>query len=303
MGDTEFKPILNFEEIIELAKEEVISSGKDYRLNFSLKVVIDIERLRKPQLLDAQERAENWQKIEKPALLYFNHGEYITAGGIPHVINELKNKHNGNRAIMSLISQRHVIGSGDDPIPSFMVLQFSLEADQLYVTTYFRALEVSEFLRINLEEIRIISKQIYEAFRSITKVRLNVFAFRAYITKDFNPLERPKIELLEDIDILTLMEKRPKELGSLLREKLKVSTVIENNSLMIMSRIINHNEKIKDVKPCFQIETTKRKLQECLDLSTKLIDMRKSASHAKDLDELRDDYLKALKELIEEIEK
>jgi thymidylate synthase len=97
--------------------------------------------------------AKDYQNPVKPPSLYINHGEYITSDGIVHIINELKLKQTSNRALLSLINQEDIIGSGDNPIPSFMVLQFSLEGEELYVTTYFRALEVANFLNVNLEEI------------------------------------------------------------------------------------------------------------------------------------------------------
>jgi hypothetical protein len=302
MPDPEFTHIDNFEEIIVLGKNLVAASDKDYRLNFSIKVAFGVDLLKTPQLLDAAERAEDFQKIERPESLYLNHGEYITAEGIPHVINELKNKDTGNRALISLINQKDIIGSGDTPIPSFMVLQFSLEGDQLYITTYFRALEVSKFLRINLEEIRLVAKLIVDSNRKIKGIKLNVFSFRAYVRDDFNPLERPAIELLDDIEILKLMEKKPKEICRLLREKLKASTVIENNSLTVMNQIITDDNKNQDLNACFKIGPTKRKLQRCLDLSSQLIDMRKSASHAPDLEDVNNHYMAALTDLIEEIE-
>ena len=303
MPEPEFTHIDNFEKIIVLGKDLVAASDKGYRLNFSLKVAFGVDLLKTPQLLDAAERAEDFQKIKRPEFLYLNHGEYITADGIPHVINELKNKDTGNRALISLINQKDIIGSGDTPIPSFMVLQFSLEDDQLYITVYFRALEVSKFLRINLEEIRLVAKRIYDSNRKIKDIKLNVFSFRAYVRDDFNPLERPAIELLDDIEILKLMEKKPKELCRLLREKLKASTVIENNSLTVMNQIITDNNKNQELNPCFKIAPTKRKLQRCLELSSQLIDMRKSASHAPDLEDVNKHYMAALSDLIEEIEK
>jgi hypothetical protein len=303
MQDTEFTRIENFETILELAQEQVTASSNPYKLNFSLKVVFDVDLVKKPQLLDAVERAKDFQNIKKPESLYLNHGEYISAAGIPHVINELKNKHTGNRALISLINQKDIIGSGDSPIPSFMVLQFSLESDQLYGTAYFRALEVSKFLRINIEEIRIVCSEIYQSIRTIKGIRLNIFAFRAYITKDFNPLERPRLELLDPIQVFILMQKNTAELCTLLREKLKASSVIENDSLKLMSEIVGDSSKSQDLKPCFRVGHTKRKLKQCVDLSTKLIEMRKGTSHASDIDEVNKDYLKALNELIEEIEK
>jgi ribonuclease BN (tRNA processing enzyme) len=303
MSTNDFTPVTTFAEVIDLAKDVVTASKSEYILNFSVKVCFSANLLKASQLLDVVKLAEDFQDVNKPEYLYINHGHYITAKGLPHVVEELKNKHVGNRAIISLINQNDIIGSGDDPIPSFMILQFSLESDELYITTYFRALEVSKFLRINLEEIRLIGKTVLGSIRKFKTVKLNIFSFRAYINENINPLVRPKIELKDDIEILKLMEKRPKELCELLREKLTASTVVETRALKVMRDIANDPNKNQDTKACFKMEYTKRKLKECVELGTRLIELRKGSSHAGDIDEANTEYLKVLEELVREIEK
>ena len=83
--------------------------------------------------------------------LHINHGSYI-GDGLEHIIDELKNKPSSNRALFSLISQKDISKSGDNPIPSFMIFQTCIDDNILYCSVYFRALEVSTFLRINTEE-------------------------------------------------------------------------------------------------------------------------------------------------------
>lgn len=303
MFEDEFCEIKNFEEILEQAREKVSSSIKDYTLNFTLKVSFNSVLVKTPQLLDFFEIAQEFQNLNKPETLYINHGQYIGPHGITHVINELRNKHTSNRALISLISQKDIVDSDDLPIPSFMILQFSLEEDNLYVTTYFRALEISKFLRINLEEIRIIADKICQSIRRIKKINLNLFAFRAYINEDLNTLQRPNIEFLDEIKLLKLMEKRPIELANLLREKLSVSTVIENGSIIAISEILSDDEKSQDVQAYLKTSYIKRILQKCIRTSNELISLRRSASHNGEINDLNQEYLDSLRQLIEEIEK
>ena len=55
-----------------------------------------------------------------PPALYMSHGEYIHrhGDGIQYLIDQLVKKPTGNRAIISLIDMKDLIGSGDDPRPS-----------------------------------------------------------------------------------------------------------------------------------------------------------------------------------------
>ena len=299
---SEFIKIDNFEEVIEQAKKIINQSPKEYTINFSLKTEFHINLTKEPQLLDVQDLARNFQEYERPDTLYINHGEYIKSDGVEHVINELKNKHTGNRAIISLISQDHIFKSGDNPIPSFMVLQFSLEDKDLFVTTYFRALEVAKFLRINLEEIRLIINKIYQSMQTIKLVKLNIFAFRAYINQDINPLQRPKIELLPERRILKLMENKPEEIANLLEDKISHSTVVENNSLKIMNDIVNDSECNQNIHKCFKEACFKNFLSQCLKSSNELIKLRESASHGDNIDNLNQQYLHVLSKLIKEIQ-
>ncbi|MEH2402836.1 hypothetical protein [Nostoc sp.] len=303
MSDNEFIEIEDFEEALRQAREKVDSSNKGYCLNFAIKFCFDAALVKTPQLLDSLNLAQDFQNLDKPDTLYINHGQYIGSDGIPHVINELRDKHTSNRALISLISQKDIVNSGDEPIPSFMVLQFSVEEDGLYITTYFRALEVTKFLRINLEEIRIIADKICQSIKRIKKIKLNIFAFRAYANDNLNPLQRPKIEFLDEIKLLKLMEKKPTDIANLLREKLNVSTVIENSSIRAISEILNDEDKSQDVQPCLRTTYIKRILQKCISVSNELINLRKSASHNGEIDELNQEYLASLRQLIEEIEK
>jgi len=301
--ELEFVNISNFEKAIQLAQNIVKISKKDYKINFSLKVSFTAKLIKTSQLDDVVDLATDFQKIKCPKTLYLNHGHFITARGVDYVIDQLKNKQSSNRAIISLINQEIILNSGDNPIPSFMILQFSLEDNVLFVTCYFRALEVAKFLRINLEEIRLIINSIYNSIGKIHKVKLHIFAFRAYINKNINPLVRPEIELLDEKIILKLMEKKPDKIAHLLKQKLTDSTVIENRSIKIINDIVSNRVMNQDICEGFKKPYFVNKLQRCLDLCNKLMLLRKKTSHDKEISKLTKEYLSAIDVIIREIEK
>lgn len=301
--ENDFKSVNNFEEIILSAQQIINATPDHYQINFSLKVQFGIDLIKTPQLHDVVTEAEAWQNTTKPEHLHINHGIYIGENGIDHVIDELIHKRPSNRALISLISQKDIVGSGDTPIPSFMLIQFSLEGSDLYVTTYFRALEVSKFLRINIEEIRLIIKKIYDQIPTISSIRMNIFAFRAYINENQSTLKRQKIDMLPGHHILRFMEDSPKRIVTLLKEKLEESTAIENSALRYIHEVINDQVVNEKIHSCFKGELTKRLLAVCLATSEELINLRKKTSHSERISELNKAYLKSLDGLIGEIEK
>ncbi len=89
-----------------------------------------------------------------------------------------------------------VMKKGDDPIPAFLVLQFRLIKDTLYVTAFFRAIEVGKHLPINITEICLHCQQIYKKIPSITTVNLAIFATSAYYDKNFNRCTKAEMDYL-----------------------------------------------------------------------------------------------------------
>jgi hypothetical protein len=290
----EFKRISSFEEILQIAESRVKSSEVGYEINLAVPVEFNIELVRKPQLLDVSAKAEEWQSVERPPNLEFNHGEFIGADGVTHVVHELKHKHSGNRALISLISQEHIINSGDNPIPSFLIFQCSIEQKCLHCTVYFRALEVSRFFRINVEEIRQIASHIYDEFRGLDSVRLLIFAFRAYSNPQINTLERARLDNLDEISVLKIMEKRPSELPDLLREKARHVTVVNTQTLKTMRDILDDSDKSQDVDSYLKKPRIALQLQQCVDVGNALADLRVRVSHHKDVDTLTQDYVSNL---------
>jgi len=183
--------------------------------------------------------AEKWQMEQKPPELIINHGEYInkknladSESGISFIIEELKRKNEGNRACFSLINMYDIIDSGDEAIPSFLVLQFSFshyDPKTLLVTAYFRALEVENFLPINLAEICININKICQHFPKIETFKLHLVAFRAQRIKNFSCLTKCTIDVIDSMKIMVLIDDGNRsEIVKLLQEKLnsKESVII-----------------------------------------------------------------------------
>ncbi len=301
---SDFEKVKNLRQIITKAEEKI--NGNAYQLNFSLKVSCKIKKLTDVEFPEEAKLAEAFQNPKKPDNLYINHGQFIKDDGISHMISALKEKRNSNRALISLINQNDIIDSKDKPIPSFMSLQASIENhEELYITVYFRALEVSKFLKINLEELRSIINKIYEEFSDIKTVKLHIFSFRAYSDPDINPLIRPEIETLDQSTLLKILEKKLKErLIPLLVEKVQTrTTVVDDQSFSKILDILEDPNKNEDINTQVKSEYTKQILKKILKSSEILKELRAKDSHNPDIDELYHIYKNNIQELIDEIKK
>jgi len=299
---SKYEKIEDFERIIELSKSNIMS-GK-YKINFNIKVNFDI-KLIENSLKDVNQLAIDFQNPKCPDNLYMNHGEYIhkKENGIDNVIKELKEKKTSNRAIISLINQEDIVGSGDNPIPSFMILQFSIEnSNHLYVTAYFRALEVSKFLRINIEEIRIIIENVKTEIVDIDKVFLNIIAFRAYIKEDINPLQRAQLDLLTSQKIFAILKKKPKELVKLLEEKKTSSTIIEYKSYQDIIEWMEDTDSADDIHKDIMKPIINKLFKDIVDISIEIEDIRTKSSHSHDIDSKQNNYKNKIDELIRELQ-
>lgn len=298
-----YKEVSNLEEIIAQACEAVKAEKTNASMNFMHQFRFNAELLKEPRLLDVEELANDWQSVSKPEHLYFSHGEYIGENGIPFITQELREKPDSNRAIISLISQQHILKSGDTPIPSFMLVQFSRIGKALYATVYFRALEVSKFLRINIEEIRQMCEKIRDSSRDITEVCLTIFAFRAYYNPGINTLMVPEIDRLSEVHLLKRLEKSPRDLAELIRDKNKHQTVVTWKSFEYLLNILEDSELNSDLKPHLNNKLLTSLLREIIKYSDQLSNLRKTASHHDDITELGSVLSKKLDELASEFEK
>lgn len=196
----------------------------------------DLHRLK---MLDVFEEAAQWRQKAPAPDMYFSHGQYYS-DGIQHIIEELRLKPTSNRALYSLLAQQDISGSGDDPIPSFLTFQCSIERGVLYCTASFRALEVGRFLKINLEEIRQNLVEICGALPAVEKVHIHIFAFHAYVrTAAAAALRRPTIDVTSEAQLLRLMQKGDvRALDGLLSGLQQSTTVVSSKQLRALLGIL-----------------------------------------------------------------
>lgn len=117
------------------------------------------------------------------------HGDFIKVesdgkiiNGYDYVKRELKNKHSTRRALLSLINTKHIVDSGDNPIPSYLLSQFQIRNNTLIVSEYFRAMEISEFFKINMGETYLYVKELVTEITEIKEIFIVYHIFDAYIS-------------------------------------------------------------------------------------------------------------------------
>lgn len=212
--------------------EDVEKKDKKEAFNWNWTVDIPASDLEHMEMTDVSAVAAQWRQPNPEPDMYFTHAQYY-GDGIQHIVAELKDKPTSNRALYSLLAQKDISNSGDNPIPSFLTFQCSIEEGILYCTATFRALEVSNFLRINLEEIRQNLVEIYAKLPAIETVRLHIFAFHAYVRSvPTAALRRPKIDVMFSPKLLILMQKgEVRELDKLLQELAHSTTAVSEIGL------------------------------------------------------------------------
>lgn len=213
-------------------------------LNLIIEGSYDLDALDTPFLSTYMSQAEMWQSQTRPPTLYMSHGEYIHrhGDGIRYLIDELLKKPTGNRAIVSLVDMKDLIGSADDARPSFMIFQAGFESGDknvIYIALYYRALEVSRFLPINLAEVSIVLKRIQEEIPEIRQFHILIHAFRAYEDLNFNCLVRSDLDVagIPAIEAAAKAFDLPK-IRSWLQSKLPATTVIELDGLILLREAI-----------------------------------------------------------------
>jgi hypothetical protein len=193
------------------------------------------------QLTDSQfvklheDQAKAWQSEQPHANFNFSHGQYFKGeSGLKYVVDELKAKSSSRRALLSLIDMDDIMGTGDKAIPSFMVAQFGHTADVLYVTEYFRALEVGSFLPINLAEMALMVRRILEGALARPRiVRLLLLAFQAHLTPNFHCLEKAQLDVVTggEIGAVVAMHDVKRLLGWLDDKKNRYESEVLTNGL------------------------------------------------------------------------
>lgn len=294
--ELEYLKISYLEDLLSVASSEI--KKDEWSFNHILACEFNVNLINS-EIAEATDDAKLWAAKECPPELYINHGSFIE-DGMEHIIKELKGKPSSNRALFSLISQKNISNKGDDPIPSFMILQASIDSSILYCTAYFRALEVSTFLRINIEEIRLKLNMIYKEAPSFSVVRLVIFAFRGYNEPCINTLKKAKLDLMSDIDIFLTLKERPFQLHDLIIEKAKKSTVIDLKSLYVLKESLEKMTKnIDSLKKDYVISL----LSESLRKGEELKIWRTKHSHHDSLENTKREFTLSLEKLACEFEK
>jgi hypothetical protein len=265
--------ISSLEDVISKATNE-IPDGES-TINFVLAFQTSPTIIKEAPLKDVTEEALRWAALVRPENLYFNHGEFIK-DGMKHIIEELENKKDSNRALFSLISQDSISNSLDNPIPSFMLMQCNIHDETLYCTTYFRALEITKFFRVNLEEIRLKIVEIYDRLLSFKRIKVTIFAFRAYSNKKINALTIPHFDRMNESQITVELMTQPSKVAELLREKCHDSTVINVDSI---EKIIRALSALTNQHLNFNRNLVMAKANELQKTSAQLRELRARSSH------------------------
>ena len=246
--------------------------------------------------------AEKWQCPIRPTDLVFNHGEFIFKYGDPRkfLIEEISHKPDTNRACISLIDTGIIINSGDNPIPSFLILQVGYPSRQnkvLYVATYFRALEVSRFLPINLAEICMYIRLFKENFPSIEKFNLTLHAFRAHLMESFNCFQKSELDIAKKTDIVVAVEHKDLEkLRKWLDSKISISeTLVFTEGIELM---IESFERFKNKYNNIIIDNLKVALYDMY----KLKKLRRSSSHSQEITNLNKSIKKRFEKVRDELQ-
>jgi hypothetical protein len=213
----------------------------------------------------------------------------------------LKNKKSSNRALYSLTSQDHVIGFGDNPIPSFMIFQCGIEKEILYCTVYFRALEVARFFRINLEEIRLNICDILKDIPDISIIKLSILAFSAYNKPEQIPLEKCQLDVLSSLQIQDMYDSNPASIPELLDQKAEETTVVDITGLKEIKAWLDPARKDKwPSKLSDNVPKIISAIEKAINAANELCDLRLSNSHNEYVDKISKDYVEMIKKVAQE---
>ena len=142
--------------------------------------------------------------------------------------------------------------------------------------------------------------KVYESNRTVSQVALCVFATRAYIKEEMNPLEKCEIDRLQQIDLMT---SHRGQLPSLLREKGRRSTYpvaigLENLLAIVRKRDLAAEFQVPGKGPLLQAE-----LEKAVRHTGELEKLRSTASHHSDISKLEKELAETLERLATLIER
>lgn len=217
-------------------------TSNDYLLNvkFSLNMYMDeFENEIRKNFSQYKDEAVEWQMDDCPEKLMHNHGSLMKwkdKNWEDFIVELLQRNASNKRAIIPLIDKEWAFKGGDGDFPSLDIIQFGFSDESkndLLVTVYYRALEVKEFLPLNLYELYLMIKRIKKRILSINKVSICLFAFRAEVKKEISRFRKAKIEMLKEAELAVMVAAgKLDDLGELIEEKAAMGdTVIEREWL------------------------------------------------------------------------
>jgi len=232
------------------------------------------------------EKAKRWQNKNAPLMLEFNHGQYMHEHSDPikYLANELQRKATSNRAIVSLVSTKQIFGSEDGALPSFMLVQVGFDGktqETLFLTAYYRALEVTAFLPINVTELALISEQIADRITTISSIDVTIHAFRAHSDPGNTGHEKARLDMATETEIHEWVESENyTEIAGLLREKAAPASIVNVSGLIAL------REEIVSAGWPAPIRT---ELDQAVGVLTRLKAIRAAGTHGKRIDEAQNE--------------
>ena len=289
----------------ELWKNTVSKCEHQQVHNLLINGEIKYSDVNSPFIKRNMEIAKLFQESTTPKELKFSHGSYINmyGDGYKFIIDELNRKDDSNRACFSLMNMENIINSGDDPIPSFLIQQFGLSKDNeiLYLSSYYRALEVKNFLPINLAEMAFAAEKIKNEKPSIKTIELNIFVFTAHIIENFYCLKKRRIDTMTGAELTKLVMKKDygKIVELLLEKKQNEESGIVLSGIILLKEALEADEVLSEHRKKILVEL-------CCDViikMEKLRYLRKSTSNYKDnLKEPSQELTDSIQNLMDEFE-
>lgn len=293
--------LVQAESLDGLASEAVRKCQKEPVVNLILHGVFPYEEVNSDFVKMNDEIAAKWQNPNKPCDLFINHGEYIHkyGNGQEFLVDELMRKKSSNRACLSLMNMADIIDSGDAPLPSFLILQFGLPkatSDKVLVTAYFRALEVSRFLPINLAEISQNIRFFKSRFTSIEYFELTIIAFRAHIIRGFHCLQKASLDIQDAVEITLAVDRR--ELGKLrgwLASKIAVTeSIVCTAGLEVLCRALEKCGEAYDKSILVDVRAALGNMK-------RLREMRKATSNTQEINNLNKNIESSLRSAVKKL--
>jgi hypothetical protein len=283
------------EEFSQAVAKEVVR-GERF-INYFAKAELSADSIKNSPMTDVAQKAKWWMQKTIPEELIINHGSFI-GEGMDHVIAELARKPDSNRALYSLINQNNIDGQDDKPIPSFMVFQCVVMAGVLYCTAYFRALEVCNFFRINLEEMRMNICRILDSV-NVSNVRLSVFTFSAYNNPDQIPLEKCQLDRMTALKLSDGFDDNYAQVAELLDEKARETTAVIDDGLLQIKEWLSPQREKKWPKG-LNVDVVQGAVDEALEIGSRLREARRKFSYET---AIAAEYVAGIRKIAEEFRK